>query len=283
MTELVLASMSGICIWIAFRSHPRRDLAVVSRFVGALAPQAPTNLEKVKGPGPFGRIGRRFPPGQADSIRLLLASAGREASAPETVRGAQIVFAVLGALAGLMAGPFALAVSPAAAFAGFRLPLFMLRGRTKARRERVAAALPEVADLLAVCTEAGLNIALALRRVADRTSGVLGAELRRMLDEVDLGTPRGRALERFAARNEIADIDALTQTLISAERFGTQISASLTSFASDLRAKHRRRAEEQARKAPIKILFPLVFLILPAFVLLTVAPLLLGTFESLGF
>lgn len=280
MTELILASMCGICFWIAFRSRPRRDPAVAARFAGLGGAPAPARLA---GPGPFARIGRRFPPGQAESIRQLLASAGSEAHGPETVRGAQIVFAVMGGLLGLMAGPFALAVTPGAALAGFRIPLLMLQVRGKTRRERVAAALPEVADLLAVCTEAGLNIALALRRVADRTGGVLGAELRRMLDEVDLGTPRGRALERFAARNEIPDIDALTQTLISAERFGTQISASLTSFASDLRAKHRRHAEEQARRAPIKILFPLVFLILPAFVLLTVAPLLLGTFERLGF
>ncbi len=282
MSEFILASMCGICAWIVFRARPRHDPALAARLAGMGGPSVQV-VRRLAGPGPFARIGRRFPQGQSESIRQLLAWAGSEAQGPETVRGAQIVFAVLGGLLGLMAGPFAVAVTPGAAFAGFRLPLLMLRVRIKARRESVAAALPEVADLLAVCTEAGLNIALALRRVADRTSGVLGAELRRMLDEGDLGTPRSRALERFAARNEIPDIDALTQTLISAERFGTQISASLTSFASDLRAKHRRHAEEQARKAPIKILFPLVFLILPAFILLTVAPLLLGTFERLGF
>lgn len=282
MIELVLASMCGICLWIALRSRTQRDPAMAARVAGLTGAPAYAPV-RLAGPGPFARIGRRFPAGQAESIRQLLAWAGSEAYGPETVRGAQIVCALLGGLLGLMAGPFALAVTPGAALAAFRFPLLMLRVRIKARRESVAAALPEVADLLAVCTEAGLNIALALRRVADRTSGVLGAELRRMLEEVDLGTPRSRALERFAARNEIPDIDALTETLISAERFGTQISASLTSFASDLRAKHRRHAEEQARKAPIKILFPLVFLILPAFVLLTVAPLLLGTFERLGF
>jgi tight adherence protein C len=71
--------------------------------------------------------------------------------------------------------------------------------------------------------------------------------------------------------------------LLNSERFGTQIAASLEAFAADVRGRLKRSAEEQARKAPVKILFPLVFLILPAFILLTVVPLLVSAFQSMEF
>ena len=128
-----------------------------------------------------------------------------------------------------------------------------------------------------------MNLTLSLKRVAARAGGVLGDELRRTLDEIDLGIVRTRALARLGERLEVADLEALINVLVTSDRLGTEVSPALESFAKEVRARQRRRAEEQARRAPVKILFPLVCLILPAFIFLTVVPLLLSTFSSLGF
>ncbi|MEX0789265.1 MAG: type II secretion system F family protein, partial [Actinomycetota bacterium] len=151
------------------------------------------------------------------------------------------------------------------------------------RKEEMAAALPDVVDLLAVCSHAGLNISLSLRRVVERVSGPLGKEIQRVVEEVDLGVPRARALENLASRSGLPELEALVRVQLNSERFGTQIASSLEAFSADVRGRLKRSAEEQARKAPVKILFPLVFLILPAFILLTVAPLLVSAFQSLDF
>jgi tight adherence protein C len=90
-------------------------------------------------------------------------------------------------------------------------------------------------------------------------------------------------LESLAVRTGLPEIESLVRVLVNSERFGTQISASLETFSADIRARRKRSAEEQARRAPVKILFPLVFLILPAFILLTVVPLLVSAFESMDF
>jgi tight adherence protein C len=224
-------------------------------------------------------LGRRFPAGKKandlDPSVIHLSA--------ESMRGAQLCCAAAGFLIGLGAGPLAIVVSPVLAWTGFQLPQFGLRRRMAKRREQAAAALPDAVDLLAVCTHAGLNVALSLKRVAARSRGVLGQELARTIEEIELGVPRQVAMRSLAERNPDGDLEALVGVLENAERFGTQVASTLEGFSHEVRGRRRRSAEEQARRAPIKILFPLVFLILPAFVLLSVVPLLLSTFTSLGF
>ncbi len=111
----------------------------------------------------------------------------------------------------------------------------------------------------------------------------MGREIQRTIEEIELGVPRAQALENLAARNGLPELESLVRVLLNSERFGTQVAASLETFSAEVRGRLKRRAEEQARKAPVKILFPLVFLILPAFILLTVVPLLVSAFQSLDF
>lgn len=113
--------------------------------------------------------------------------------------------------------------------------------------------------------------------------GPLGAELRRTVEEIDLGIPRSQALTNLAKRAEIAELESLVGVLVNAERFGIGVSGSLQTFSEEMRIRRRQAAEEQARRAPVKMLFPLVFLILPAFILLTVVPMLMSAFASLSF
>ena len=226
-------------------------------------------------------LGRSYPGSGAPATRALLDAAGMGRVSVETVRGLQLSLAGLGFLAGLAFGPVAVVTSPVGALVGYRIPRSVLTSRSRRRKQELAAALPDVVDLLAVCSHAGLNISLSLKRVVQRAPGPLGKEIQRALEEMELGVPRAQALQNLAARNGVPEVESLVRVLLNSERFGTQIAASLETFSADVRGRLKRSAEEQARKAPVKILFPLVFLILPAFILLTVVPLLVSAFQSM--
>lgn len=283
MIEVLLAALGGLCAWVILQRFEPQDSAVAVR-IAALSGVA--NQEQVAGPGRANAllevIGRKFPGASAGALTASVGSAGMRTATWEAVRGAQLVGAAAGFCLGLFAGALALILAPAGALLGYRLPVLAVARRVARRRERVALALPDAVDLLAVCSHAGLNLALSLRRVTARTGGVLGEELRRTLEEIDLGVPRQAAMQALSQRNPHGDLEALVSVLENAERFGNQVSASLETFAAEVRERRKRSAEEQARKAPVKILFPLVFFILPAFILLSVVPLLLSSFASLG-
>ncbi|MEX2552906.1 MAG: type II secretion system F family protein [Actinomycetota bacterium] len=282
--ELLLAGMSGLCAWIIVMGADHKDPVVQSR-VAAFRAQSAGDAHARLGAihGLLARVGRKFPGTKGVQLQELMDSSGVGSFGVDVLRGAQLCAAGAGLALGLMAGVTAILVAPVGAWIGYRLPPILLRRRIARRREQAAMALPDSVDLLAVCTHAGLNLALSLKRVAARSRGVLGQELTRTLEEIELGVPRRIALQSLAKRNPDGDLEALVGVLENAERFGTEVSSSLESFSQEVRSRRRRSAEEQARRAPIKILFPLVFLILPAFVLLSVVPLMLSTFSSLGF
>jgi tight adherence protein C len=197
--------------------------------------------------------------------------------------GGRFALATVGAILGLAFAPFPPLSAAGLAFAGYRVPDALIRLRAANRRDEISAAIPDVVDLLAVCAQAGLSLPLALARVAERAPGVLGAELKRVVQQIGLGVPRAQALRELSARNDAPELETLATTLVNAERFGTRIASTLATLSAEIRGKRRRRAEEEARRAPVKILFPLVFLILPGFILITLVPLLLGAFATLGF
>lgn len=281
MNELLIAALAGSAVWFLMAALRRRDPAVAAGVAALARHPAPPGPRRSVGTV-LAALGRRTGAAPNRVHRELLDSAGFDALPSEAVRGAQVALGGLGFSSGLLLGPLALVICPLACFIGYRLPLTALALRTRRRREETASGLSDVVDLLVVCSHAGLNLDLSLRRVARRASGVMGTEIRRVMEEVDLGVPRSQALQNLATRNPLPELEALVKVLANAERFGSQVASSLEAFSADLRGRRRRRAEEQARRAPVKILFPLVFLILPAFVLLTVLPLLVSAFESMS-
>jgi tight adherence protein C len=160
-------------------------------------------------------------------------------------------------------------------------PLVLVK---QGRARRVAATereLADVIDLFALAVGSGLNLRLALVAVASRAPpswvGPLGAAVAR----VDRGIGVADALDELpAATGEFAH--PLVSVLVSSERYGTILLPALERLAIEARFDRRRRAEESARRVPVKLLFPLVLCILPAFGALTVAPLLAGAVGSLG-
>ncbi|MGY6499885.1 MAG: type II secretion system F family protein [Acidimicrobiales bacterium] len=153
------------------------------------------------------------------------------------------------------------------------------RWRTRAGRDLVDE-LPDVVDLLALATASGLTVPLAVAVVAEHGQGRLAAELGRVGHQARLGTGLADALDEIPRRLG-EPVRPVTRVLASSVRDGTSLVAALERVAADVRTERRRAAEERARKVSVRLLFPLVSCVLPAFALLTVVPLLAGALSGI--
>jgi tight adherence protein C len=162
-----------------------------------------------------------------------------------------------------------------AAACGYYLPNVVLKRLIVRRQRDIFENFPDALDLMTVCVEAGLAMDAALTRVADEIglkSAVLSEELKLVTLELRAGNAKERALRNLAMRTGVEDVDALVAMLIQAERFGTSIATSLRVQSEQLRTKRRQRAEEQAAKIALKLLFPLIFFIFPALLVVLMGP-----------
>ncbi len=220
-----------------------------------------------------------------DRVRRRLLLAGRDpdpaAHLRRNMRGAEVGGLVAVAL--LLAAPSApaIVVSPIVVVAGFRAPDLSLARRARSRQAAIARAVPDVLDLLAACVAAGQGARPALMRATAHARGPLGEELAGAMRSVELGRRLGDALADLVERTDVAILRRVVQTLSRTERLGTSLAEALRALARTARAERRALAETAARAAPVKLLFPLVFVILPAFLLLTVVPVLLATVRGL--
>ena len=216
-------------------------------------------------------------------LQRRLELAGKSDSV-DVASGTEVALAVGGAVVILpiaIAFPPAFVVVPLAALAAARGYEAVLARRGRRRQERIASSVPDLVELLVATTDAGLSPGVALARTAEVLRGPLGDEVRSTVSEVELGVPWQQAMDQMVARTEVPALRALAAALSRSGHLGTVLGSTLRRVAEDLRRERRARAEETARKAPIKMLFPLVFLILPAFLLLTVGPVVLATIRSL--
>jgi len=229
-------------------------------------------------------FGGFLPTGESrESLQSGLVRAGiRGNRAPLVFLGAKVLLAAVFGVGWIVVnfalarpvGSIVLSGSLAAA-AGFYLPTLWLYFRAEKRRSRIQIALPDSLDLLVVCVEAGLGLNAAVERVG-REVGLASPELSDELllvgQEIRTGLTRADALRRLARRTGVDDLYSLTAILIQADKLGTSIAQSLRAHADSMRTKRRQRAEQAARKAGIKLAFPLVFLILPALLIVILGP-----------
>jgi len=221
--------------------------------------------------------------GGSEVIARRLELAGRPVSL-EAIQGLRLLLAASGSALGLMLAafaPYALALVPIVVVAALRLPALVLARLGKRRQDRIGAHVADLVELLVATTEAGLSPLVAFRRSAEALKGPLGEELREAVRQIDLGVPWRVGMTRMAGRCDVPSLRRLVAALGRSQRLGTTLGSTLRTVAADLRGERRAHAEEVARRAPIKMLFPLVFLILPAFLLLTVGPVVLATMRSL--
>jgi tight adherence protein C len=169
-----------------------------------------------------------------------------------------------------------------AAGIGLAAPYLVLRRIAKNRQKRIWRAMPSAIDLLTTCVEAGLSLDFALQRVAERYRGALSDEITRALREVALGKTRREALKDMAERVAVPDLMTLVNSIIQAETLGTSVGQVLRVQAAQLRMRRRQAAEQQARRAPAKMVFALVFFFIPSMFIVTIGPVALNLIKTVG-
>jgi tight adherence protein C len=155
---------------------------------------------------------------------------------------------------------------------GSYMPLWWLRGRMKRRKKEISRALPDALDMLTIGVEAGLAFESALLRVGERWNNALTREFRRVVIEMRVGTPRDEALTRITERTDVEELHMFVAILVQANQLGLSIAEVLHTQAAQMRMKRRQKAEELARKASIKMLLPLVFLVFPTIMVVVLGP-----------
>ncbi len=176
----------------------------------------------------------------------------------------------------------ALMLIPLAALFGFAFPLLVLRRRSHDRQDKILKALPDSLDLLTTCVEAGLSLDSGFQRVSDRQRGPVGDEIKRMLQEKALGQTRKEALTAMAERIDLPDFNVFVQSVIQAESMGTRVADVLRTQSRQLRIRRRQHAEQAARKAAPKMVFPLVFFVMPSLFIVVLGPLAIDAWGTLG-
>jgi tight adherence protein C len=236
-----------------------------------------------------GRLLARLDDGRERRLRRQLDAAGLYRTSVATFLGYRALAAVTPAVGSPLfagatgsIGPRALMAAGALTFTGCLLPSYVVKRRARLRLEQVDREVPELVDLLVTTVEAGVGFAGGLQLAARSIVGPLGDELRLALQEQSLGLTPEQALRNLAARVESPALRAFSQALIQGETLGISIGKVLRDLAIDMRKRRRQSAEERAQKAPTKILFPLVALILPAMFILTLGPMLVRVIQFFG-
>lgn len=240
------------------------------------------------------RIGR--PLARRPSVRATAAASRRLTDAGSTgIDGAEFVQLRFGTAIVVAAAValLALVVSPGLASAlfgtligaalGYLIPGLVLTRRLAARKKEILVALPAVLDMLALCADAGLGLDGGMQQVAQRWDNALTVEIRRFLVELRIGRDRRQAIREMAKRTGLAEVSRFANAVVQADTLGVPLARVLQEQAAEVRGRRRQRAEEQARKAPIKMLFPMVLLIFPALfivILGPVVPRLMGAFTG---
>jgi len=176
--------------------------------------------------------------------------------------------------------PQLLLISMALTVLGSYLPSYWLKRRIKSRQHEISRALPDALDMLTICVGAGLAFDLAMLRIGEKWDNTLAQEFNRVVAEIRMGIQRQEALRRMADRTGVADVGNFVAVLVQADQLGVSIEQVLHTQSHQLRIRRRQRAEELANQAPIKMVFPLVFLILPALFAVILGPAIPAILEA---
>jgi tight adherence protein C len=185
-----------------------------------------------------------------------------------------IIFILLFVVVGIMKLPIPLnfGMGVVGLLLGYTIPEFWLGGRVRKRQHAIILMIPDALDLLTISVRAGLGFDAALGKVVEKLQGPLTEEFRRALAEVRVGKARREALRDIVPRTEVGPLTNFIGAIIQAEQLGVSISKVLQVQSEQLRIERRQRAEEQAAKAPIKMLFPLVGCIFPSLFIVILGP-----------
>lgn len=228
----------------------------------------------------LGRIGRLSPKGNLEKLRrqLLVAGSPLGLGALDFI-GLRLLVAVFGTIGVAIAVASragsvmqSLLVGVGGAVLCFQLPVLWLRNRMRSRQKAVTRALPDALDMLTVCVDAGLGLESAFQRIGEGWDHALAQEFRRVVAATGYGISWREALRDMVYRTDVPDLSALVAVLLQADQLGFSISDTLHAQADQMRVRRRQRAQELAHAAPLKMLFPMVFFILPATMAVVIGP-----------
>jgi tight adherence protein C len=241
---------------------------------------------------------KRVPPPNLDTptgekLQQTLAQAGfLKSSAAQTYQITRVLLAAAGGVLGLLVGlifhpasatPLLLALGGVGV--GIFVPSYYLGRRARIRQNAISRQLSDVLDLLVVCVEAGMGLFEAIRIVGaecERHGQEIGTELNLVATDISAGASLGQALRGLADRTAVDDVKPLAATLIQSEQLGAQIAPALRASSDALRTRRRLHAEEDAQKASIKILFPLVIFVLPSMIAVIIGPAMISVLHTLS-
>jgi tight adherence protein C len=285
---VAVATGTGTALW--WLTDPQSTKRRLSEVTGTAAPVE--RFESVMGDAPSkaARRVRSFVPKSPQSmnrVQRMMLSAGYQGEWPAVVF---VVVQLALPLSVFALGVFLFGRGTAMIFSGlagagaYMVPTFWLGQKIEQRRTEIRNGLPDAIDLLIVCIEAGSGIDQALARVGEELAIAypsLAREFDMICAEMRAGKPRMEAFKNFAERTKIDDVRSLVAMLVQTDRFGTSLGQALRTHAETSRTKRRQRAEEKAAKLGVKLLFPLVFCLFPAFYLVVLGPSMVRIFRQL--
>ncbi len=273
------------------QSAGNRRFREVMRSVTSRTVAQTAMMIEVEGPAPIvKRLSRILPKSPKDMGRLQrrMAAAGIHGAAPiVTYLIAEVALAIIAFMLPLyfMGWRKGMLFSVMAAMVGYMIPAFTVSYFVAKRKKQIGNGLPDALDLLIVCLEAGLGIDQAISKCAEELTlayPALAEEMRMINVEGRAGKPRIEAFKNFAERTKVDDVRALVSMLIQTDRFGTSVAQALRTHADVSRTKRRQRAEEKAAKIGVKLVFPLVFCLFPAFYVVTLGPAIIKFVHALA-
>lgn len=282
---LIIVPISAM-VW-SFISIDRGGLAAVRSNLG----RGMRSVEE-RNPGaePRGaaRLGIRLTPrGYAGWLEKLLAKAGRPAVMPlERLLIAKPALALVGAFFSLLLA----AKSPTGVVLLFTIllpalayfvPDVLIHGRGAERQKAIEMELPNTLDQMLISVEAGLGFEAAMARAGQNGKGPLAAELVRTLQDLQVGRSRKDAYLDLAQRSDVPDLRSFVRSVVQADSYGIALGSVLRTQAKQMRVKRRQRAEEKAMKLPVKVLFPLMFCILPVLFIVIMGPAVISVMKNM--
>lgn len=304
MVLLILIALVLVAVTVRLLIHaavlPRLKLAAHLREIDAYgfdAMGAPGSVAGRRGPAELlavlaertGSLVMAHLPALPALKRRDLTAAAMYDVTPETVHGYRVLAALAfpatvlfcaantGGASGLT---FVIAIT--AGIGGWFLPAAAIQARGQRRLNEIDRDLPDLIDLLTATMEAGMGFAASLDLVAGRFRGALGEELRLTQQQQKLGVSNDEALKNMVERCDTGSMRSFVRTLRTAESLGVSIGPSMRELAHDVRRRRRQAADERMRKASVKLLFPLIFLIFPALLIEVMFPALYTLIHQLS-
>lgn len=204
---------------------------------------------------------------------------------PRVIAGARLVSLFCGAVMAWLAfqlfgGVFGVILAALLVFIGWRFIDTLLQNRARIRQDIIVSSLPDFADQIAICVQAGLSLDQAMRRTSQSNDGPIAEEFNRFLRDVRIGAARNDAYDDLQERIDLPDMSSFVRSITNAERNGVSVAEVLAIQADELREKRRQRAEERAMRLPVLMLFPMVTCILPPLLAVLLGPPIIQLFQT---